>query len=308
MQHERASFWADIKYYEEQLARNPDSFLFARLSDAFLKLNLVDDALHVARQGVAKYPAYVAGQRALALACHAKGLVDESRQVLEAVAAAVPEDMEIQKLLGKLYRAFGDRDGARRVCRVLLDFYPDDAECREELKSLDQPPPAVVEEMAALGVEPVAVPGISPEAPSVEEEDVIDLDDADILLEEVEEEAPVSATVPHHDPLSTATLAELYVQQGFLSKALDIYRSLSSEDPTNGTTLARIAELQALQTAEEPGAGSVAMVPLCQPAPPRAVQGAAVLPPGIPARGEADAAVAALEGWLDSIRRIKACR
>lgn len=46
-----ASFWTDIKNLEEQLAKSPDSFCFARLSDVYLKVGLVDDALHVARQG-----------------------------------------------------------------------------------------------------------------------------------------------------------------------------------------------------------------------------------------------------------------
>lgn len=293
MQHERASFWADIKSYEERLARNPDSYLFARLSDAFLKLNLVDDALYSARQGVAKHPSYVAGQRALALACYAKGLVDESRQALEAVAAAVPEDAETQKLLGRVLRSSGDREGAERVYRVVLDFFPDDAECLEELRTLVPPPPA-------------AVPEISSEALPQQEEEIIDLADADILLEEVTEESPVSAAIPHHDPLSTATLAELYVKQGFLSKALEIYRSLVSEDPINSAALARIAELESLQVLQEPAPGND--VVSTYEAPALAVQEPSLLPPGIPAQGEADAVISTLEGWLDSIRRIKACR
>lgn len=306
MQHERASFWADIKYYEEHLAQNPDSFLFARLSDAFLKLNLVDDALHTARQGVAKYPAYVAGQRALALACYARGLMDESRQALEIVAAAVPEDVEIQKLLGRVLRASGDVDAAQRVYRVLLEFYPDDAECQGELKTLEQPPAAVVEQTVPMVAEPVAVTDLSLDTTSVEEEDVIDLADTDILLEEVVEEPPVSAA-PLHDPLSTATLAELYVQQGFYSKALAIYCSLLSENPENSTVRARIAELEALQGVEETAPG-IDMAATCAATPTLAVQEPPVLPPGIQAQGEADAVLATLEGWLDSIRRIKACR
>jgi len=65
------SFWTDIKTLEEQLANSPDSFCFARLADVYLKVGLVDDALHTARRGVAKHPCYLSGQRALSLACHA---------------------------------------------------------------------------------------------------------------------------------------------------------------------------------------------------------------------------------------------
>lgn len=299
MQQERASFWADIKSCEERLAQNPDSYLFARLSEAFLKLNLVDDALYSARQGVAKYPAYVAGRRALALACHAKGLVEESRQALESVAAAVPEDAEVQKLLGKILRDSGDREGAEKVYRVLLDFYPDDAESQEAVKTLGPPPFAAVEEPVETAAEPAVVPEVLP----VQEDEIIDLDDADILCEE---EPPVSTAAPHHDPLSTVTLAELYIKQGFVSKALEIYRSLVDEDPTNSSVLARIAELESPQ---EAGEAAPALAAVFTPdASALAAQEPAPLPPGVPARGEADAVVETLEGWLDSIRRIKTCR
>jgi len=51
-----ASFWTDIKNLEEQLAKNPDSLCFARLSEIYLKTGLIDDALHTARLGVTKHP------------------------------------------------------------------------------------------------------------------------------------------------------------------------------------------------------------------------------------------------------------
>ena len=70
MKKKDASFWSDIKTLDERLQREPDSFCFARLSEIYLKVGLVADALHTARTGVAKHPGYMAGQRALALACN----------------------------------------------------------------------------------------------------------------------------------------------------------------------------------------------------------------------------------------------
>ncbi len=297
MQHEPASFWSDIKNYEEYLREHPDSYLFARLSDAYLKLNLVDDALHTARLGVEKYPAYVAGQRALALACYAKGLTEESRRALEAVATAMPEDAEIQKILGRLLAASGDIEGAQRVYRVVREFHPDDEECREELRLLEQAPPVAV--VAGDGA-PVPPHSAEPFPPA--EEDVIDLDDADMLLELEEEPQPSAVEAPRTDPLSTVTLAELYVQQGFFSKALEIYRSLADEDPGNREVLDRIAQLEELVAGTaEAAPDSVVKMGVAMPEP-------TPFPPDVPSRGRADAVIATLEGWLDSIRRIKACR
>ena len=304
MQQQSASFWADIKNLEERLARDPDSFLFARLSDVYLKVNLIDDALHTARQGVAKFPAYVAGQRALAMACHAKCLTEECREALEAVTAALPEDAEAQKTLARLLVANGDHDAAKKVFRVMLDFYPEDEECREELNALERPAHLPMEDVSVnVSVESVADLYQSVQETCAEDDEIIDLTEDDIWLDEAE--ATVLVAPAQHDPLSTATLAELYVQQGFVSKALEIYRALRDEDPENSGTRSRIAELEAMEVAPAVDENilvtdeSVISVAPLEPF---------ALPPDIPMRGRADEVISTLEGWLDTIRRIKACR
>ncbi|MDD2898123.1 MAG: hypothetical protein PHI31_05355, partial [Desulfuromonadaceae bacterium] len=133
-----ASFWTDIKNLEEQLAKSPDSYCFARLSGVYLKVGLIDDALHCARQGVHKHPGYLSGQRALALACYAKGLNDEALTALQLVTKAMPEDISSQKLLGRLSADGGNRAAAFRAFRTALEFAPDDDECRIELESLER--------------------------------------------------------------------------------------------------------------------------------------------------------------------------
>ena len=300
MQQNSASFWADIKNYEELLAQDPDSYLFARLAEVYLKVNLVDDALHTARQGVAKYPAYIAGQRALAMACFAKGLENECRQRLESLAAAIPEDSEVQKILGRLLAAEGDCSAAAKAFRTTLVFCPDDLECLEELKAL--------ESAIALKAEQESGHFAATAELLVADEEIIDLDESDIVMESEAEETvstPSAAADLHHDPLSTATLAELYVQQGFIDKALDIYRAVYAEDPTDGRIQSRIAELEAREAESE----AVAVVSGSVEAPAgntyqESMPSVAV----IPVQGEADTVISTLEGWLDTIRRIKACR
>ncbi len=49
---------------------------------------------------------------------------------------------------------------------------------------------------------------------------------------------------PPRDPLSTATLAELYVSQGFLKRALTIYRELIETEPDNEELKARMFEIK----------------------------------------------------------------
>jgi tetratricopeptide (TPR) repeat protein len=330
MQQDSGAFWTDIKAHEERLAANPDSFCFARLAEIYLKVGLTDDALHVARNGVAKHPAYIAGQRALALACHAKGLAAECRAALEQVAAAMPEDKEALILLGRLYAGSGYENAAAiRILNTALDLYPNDEECRLELETIERTTPQTY----GAGFMPAAGRPSAPQehrdaeyVASDEEEEIIedleilDLDESDLFEEPPEggEEEPEQVGAVHHDPLSTTTLAELYVQQGFVSKALDIYYAILADDPSNSVALARVAELSVAGTSrEEPGGGVVRVASTesetaeyvarevwFEPPP----TPSAIVDSGLQSQGVADNALAVLEEWLENIRRIKACR
>lgn len=315
---DNSSLSAEIKDLEERLANSPDSFCFAKLSELYLKQGSVDDALFTARQGVAKHPAYLAGQRALALACHAKGLHDESLVLLRQVTAALPEDLEALKLLGRLSSGIGDREAARRAYQTVLEFYPQDVESRLELQSPGDPG------------------ALDPSRASVDWDDNEEIiEDLEILEEDQPDDRsplqpmisapafPTSAEA-QHDPLSTGTLAELYVSQGFIHKALDIYRDILADNPASGAVSARVAELEQLAQATQPSppsdedfyedesAGTPEVVqPLMSSVPQQeSVPAAPVWSAGsdLPQQGAADNALETLEGWLENIRRVKSCR
>ena len=59
-------------------------------------------------------------------------------------------------------------------------------------------------------------------------------------------EPPPAEPAPPAPDLSSATLAELYFNQGYTDKALDVYRQLLDREPGNERARARIAELEAL--------------------------------------------------------------
>lgn len=341
---ESASFWTDIKDLEGRLAQSPGSFCFARLSEVYLKVGLVDDALHVARQGVLKHPRYLSGQRALSLACLAKGINDEARAALKLITEAVPEDVPSQKLLGRLLAEAGDQDAACRAFRTVLEFAPDDVESRIELEALQRSAgiasspldhdddEEIIEDLEILE-EPDAPEYDQPEAQSRFRDDTPGFD---------------TAVAAHHDPLSTGTLAELYVKQGFVQKALEIYRAILDDNPADHATAGRVAELEELLAgAAEPAAEidatvgeeaeaeaeaeaeSVFSMPveaffqeavpagLLEPAGTPALErqqeceeisGLVSSASPLPLKGTADNALAVLDGWLENIGRIKSCR
>jgi tetratricopeptide (TPR) repeat protein len=347
MKKKDSSTWSEIKSLDERLAREPDSFCFARLSEIYLKVGLVADALHTARQGVAKHPGYLAGQRALAMACNANGLHEESRSILERVTAAVPEDTAAQKLLASLYVEAGDKASAVRAYTTLLDFRPDDVRCKALLEGLhhadtvaQQPTETYVEPVACVDksaeaveeclekVETEAREEVVEKAINEDEEDIYELSEDDIVYDEEEtpELEPVSSPVAesspvvdsasvHHDPLSTLTLAELYEQQGFIAKALNIYHTILVDDPDNLQLRAKIASLEnqdstpeslpeqfetpEIDEEQEPFTSDV----FDSLSAPVAAQDFSPL-----VHNQADNVLQALDSLLENIRRIKACR
>lgn len=325
MQHSAESFWIEIKAYEERLKADPSSHCFAALAELYLQVGLVDDALAVSRSGVAKHPEYLSGQLAFARACLEKGLREEGCQALEQVVAADPAQSEAQRLVARLYADAGRNADAVRALQALLDRQPDDVAARIELEALQRG--GVVDddeleliELTELDIYEEPAEGdrlVERERPPVQ----TPLDDpwgglqlsqpapaavvADPWVGVAEQvtvpaaadpwaspvvSASLEASAGMADPLKTATLAELYVAQGFAEKALEIYRDILAADPANPVIRQRISELEAAPVGELPGEQPASVV--C-----------------VPAQGEADAAtVAVLEGWLENIRRIRECR
>ena len=120
-----------------------------------------------------------------------------------------------------------------------------------------------------------------------------------------------SEPVDKKDPLTTVTLAELYVSQGFLKRALTIYRELVDENPRNQELKNRLMELKqrvdadqvsiklanlATETEIDNNEMVVVTSPLVAPVQTEAIAS--------PAAGE----IATLQNWLDNIRRIRQCR
>ncbi|NTV48370.1 MAG: tetratricopeptide repeat protein [Geobacteraceae bacterium] len=303
-----ASFWTDIKTLEERLAKSPDSFCFAQLADVYLKVGLVDDALHIARQGVKKHPGYLSGQRALSLSCHAKGLNDEALAALKLVVKAMPEDISSQKLLGRLLADAGDQNAACQAFKTVLEFAPDDVECRLELESLER-----------------SAGGMNSTCESDEDDEEI-IEDLEIVedLDAIEDESTelgdysqdyfaesAGLAASHHDPLSTGTLAELYVKQGFIHKALEIYRAILADNPLDRVTAERVADLEALDAGSSPIIQETAYIDVSEGSDLSEFESQQVSergPSSVPLQGVADNAISALDGWLENIRRIKSCR
>jgi tetratricopeptide (TPR) repeat protein len=105
--------------------------------------------------------------------------------------------------------------------------------------------------------------------------------------------APAAGSISaSRDSMSTHTLAELYVRQGFIDRAIDVYRRLLHNDPTDPTANRRLAEL----AGRLPGGSGAPAAAADAPASAVSVQAGAGLP------GAQAGAVERLERWLKSIQ------
>ena len=95
-----------------------------------------------------------------------------------------------------------------------------------------------------------------------------------------------------HDPLTTATLAELYASQGFLDKALNIYRELLIAHPSNQQYQLRCAEVLEMKQLQQQM--QLPTQPVATPEAP-AAQSTGPAP-----QGDVEAE---LQRWLENIRR-----
>lgn len=253
MEHDATSFWADIKKYEDTLAKDPGSYCFAPLAELYRKMGLLDDAITVAKRGCDLHPDYVGGHMALGRAYFEKGMKSESKEVLEKVVAFTPDNLMALKILSQIYAENGQNHAAEQTIRSILAQNPADRESQELLDSLKKSP--------ALDV---SVPLDAPDSNeggelSLYDEEIIE--DAEILEELTDEELaeedfnftpPGEAftepervnSAENKDPLITVTMAELYVSQGFLKRALTIYRELLEIDPDNADWKNRLYELK----------------------------------------------------------------
>jgi hypothetical protein len=98
-------------------------------------------------------------------------------------------------------------------------------------------------------------------------------------------------------PLVSTTLAELYFNQGFTEKAIEVYRQLLEREPVNARARARLIELEALDRhlrAEER--------PAAAPPPARPAEAAPTDPRSL-RRQAIERTITRLEGFLAALRK-----
>lgn len=268
------SLLGKIAAYIEILAKDPRSTVFVPLAEAYRQMGLLDDALEIATRGVQTHSAFCPGYTVLGRIQAQRGELSAAAGAFEKALLIEPQNLTALKGLAKVRMHQGDRGRALTLVQRAVSLSPDDAAAQKMLAALAASPPtpaAVVPTKPAGSAEPAA--------------------------------APVD------EPISTATIAEIYIRQGFFNRALKVYRDLLAADPHNDEIRQKLVALKRRIESQEASAGVKKQAdqeaPQASPAPPEPEP--EKQPEAAPTEMEdAPRQLEALTLWLDSISRRRA--
>lgn len=272
-----ASF-PSLEKLEKICSKNPTSILFARLAEGFLEHGQVKRATEICRQGLRYRPSYVAGHVVMGK-CHlAVGHFEEARQEFQKVLQLDADHPAALWHLGQIDLKLGWEDLALRHFELALVLDPFNDQLQEQiakLKSDTSVPEKIentidddicLEETPDLDRE--TEPDFTPEeTASNEDEPVVPKEDGDVPIPElvvdeglsdlvselaqhtVDEPLPIEDVPPKlqtngTQSIATATLAELYAEQGLVEQAVATLERVLERDPNNAQILARLDELR----------------------------------------------------------------
>lgn len=143
-----------IQRYEQELADDPQSRVFAPLAEAYRKAGRLEDAINVARTGLDVHPGYSAGLVVLGRALYEKGELDNAAEILQSAVSDNPENYLGQKFLGKVLMDKGENPGAMKAFEAANFISPEDEEVTrllEEVKGKIAAPKAMKYEAEEMG-------------------------------------------------------------------------------------------------------------------------------------------------------------
>ena len=122
--------------YEERLARDPTSLVFAPLADLHRKAGRTAEAIRLCREGLERVPHYVTARLVLAKAYLDEGQDDAARAELDRLVEGAPRDAEAHRLLAEVHRRAGRLDTAMGHLEAAVRLDAGDREARVALDLL----------------------------------------------------------------------------------------------------------------------------------------------------------------------------
>ncbi len=123
----------DVQFLIEHLQKHPDSILFARLADVYLKMGRVEEAIQLCESGIKKYPYYVTGHLILGKCYMANKMFDEAEKEFKRVLLFDPRHLAAHKLYGDLMLEMGWEKTCEMSYKKILQIDPLDQVARSRV-------------------------------------------------------------------------------------------------------------------------------------------------------------------------------
>ena len=215
---DQATLLTKIEEYKATLGQDPKSTVFVQLCDAYLQLGQVDDALETALKGTWELPQLADGYAAVGRVYYARKVVGKAEAAFYKALSVDQMCVPAYKGLARILKDQGDIQKASDILTKAIMLDPTDISLQRMIESLSSLPGAAQEVNQVVS------------APITHQEPVMD------------------QTTDSMKPITTATIADIYIEQGLYDKALDVYTELLSEKPQDVTVQQKISELQALMS------------------------------------------------------------
>jgi tetratricopeptide (TPR) repeat protein len=199
----------EIGAQEVARAASLKSSVFVQLAEAYRSQGRYEEAIATCQKGLEKMPDSLRGRLLLGRCYLEKNMISQAEEELEKVAQEIEECFSVYKLLSLVYLQEKNPEKALEVLKKSLSIPPPEGKPKKTVT-----PP----EMGLLHPEPkspLATPRVGlPETPR-------------------ELGKPAGVEKPAPSAIRTDTLAEIYIKQGKLDRALSVYQEILTREPDN---------------------------------------------------------------------------
>lgn len=227
-----------IEELERRVKFNPDPKNYFILAEAYRDELNFEKALEACKKGLEKQPESIGGQVLLAEILFKIGKLDEAFILLNNLLKRAPDNTRAYNLLYEICIQKKDFQGAKSALEKLFFFNPFDEEISQKLleinrileKSVKHEIPLPEEELTlerggAELKEERLIPSLPEEKAFEETEEEfatkrIELEDVATMAREIKEK------IEEEEAFITPTMAEIYLKQGLVDKAIETYYKL----------------------------------------------------------------------------------
>jgi predicted Zn-dependent protease len=191
---------------------------FMAAGEQYFAQGKYDEAIAASREYLARRPDALSPRLFLGRCYLEKEMNGEAKAELESVVRSIEECLSVYKILSQVYLKEKDVDKALEALRKALFF-------------------SSAEEPSSKRITPLEMGLLQRDSPSA-------FVTPPIQVAEAQGSGPAAETALRKTPIQTDTLAEIYIKQGHLQKALSIYQEILAREPENASWREKVETLK----------------------------------------------------------------